>query len=187
MIDLHINGIPVSVEEKTTVLEAADFLGIRIPTLCHMEGLRPYGACRLCVVEIGTGDRTKLVTSCTYPVEPGLKVRTASDRVLRARKMVIELMLGSCPQSKTIQDLAAKHGVRYFCPDQGDYTFDAVANRVVCTVHGNRENATQNPHADRKSSFAQVIESLDEIVASLRFEDDALITTVEIVRTEDGE
>jgi len=78
-----------------------------IPTLCHMEGLSPYGACRLCVVEIGEGPRAKLVSACTYPCEPGLAVRTASHRVVRARKMVLELLLASCPQSKIIQDLAA--------------------------------------------------------------------------------
>ena len=53
MITLKINGLDVSVEQGTTVLEAATFLGFPIPTLCHMEGLSPYGACRLCVVEIG--------------------------------------------------------------------------------------------------------------------------------------
>jgi len=112
MISLSINGLPVSVEEGTTLLEAAQFLGFPIPTLCHMEGLNPYGACRLCVVEIGEGEKSKLVSSCTYPAEEGLKVRTASTRVVRARKMVLELLLASCPQSKVIQDLASKHDVR---------------------------------------------------------------------------
>jgi len=107
MINLKINGLPVIVEPGTTVLEAAKFLGFPIPTLCHMEGLSPYGACRLCVVEIGEGPRAKLVTSCTYPAEEGLHVRTASERVVRARKMMIELLLASCPQSKSIQDLAS--------------------------------------------------------------------------------
>ena len=111
-VTLYINGLKVSVEKGTTLLEAAQFLGFPIPTLCHMEGLSPYGACRLCVVEIGEGDRAKLVTSCTYPVEEGLKVRTASNRVIRARKMVLELLLASCPQSKIIQDLAAAHDIR---------------------------------------------------------------------------
>ena len=112
MITLTINGLPVSVEDGATVLEAARFLGFPIPTLCYMEGLSPYGACRLCVVEIGEGAKAKLVTSCTYSAEEGLKVRTASERVLRARRMIIELLLASCPQSKVIQDLAATHGVR---------------------------------------------------------------------------
>ena len=112
MINLTINGIDTQVYEGTTILEAAKFLGLPIPTLCHMEGLSPYGACRLCVVEIGEGPSAKMVSSCTYPAQEGLKVRTASERVLKARRMVIELLLSVCPQSKTIQDLASKFGVR---------------------------------------------------------------------------
>jgi len=112
MITLKINGLSATVEEGTTLLEAARFLGFPIPTLCHMEGLTPFGACRLCVVEIGEGPKAKLVSSCTYPAEEGLKVRTASQRVVRARKMVIELLLASCPQSKVIQDIASAHEVR---------------------------------------------------------------------------
>jgi bidirectional [NiFe] hydrogenase diaphorase subunit len=112
MIQLTINGLEVSVEEGSTLLDAATFLGFPIPTLCHMEGLSPYGACRLCVVEIGEGTRARLVSSCTYPAEQGTKVRTASTRVMRARRMIIELLLASCPQSKEIQDLASAHGVR---------------------------------------------------------------------------
>ena len=112
MIKLKINGINVQVEKGTTLLEAARFLGLPIPTLCHMDGLSPYGACRLCVVEIGEAPKSRLVTSCTYPAEEGLKVRTASERVMRARRMIIELLLASCPQSKVIQDIAAKHNVR---------------------------------------------------------------------------
>jgi len=112
MVTLTINGLPVSVEEGSTLLEAARFLGFPIPTLCHMDGLTPYGACRLCVVEIGEGPRARLVSSCTYPAQDGLKVRTASSRVLRARRMILELLLASCPQSKIIQDLASAHGIR---------------------------------------------------------------------------
>jgi NADH dehydrogenase/NADH:ubiquinone oxidoreductase subunit G len=112
MIHLTINGLGVTVEDGTTILEAVKFLGFPIPTLCHMEGLSPYGACRLCVVEIGEGPKAKLVSSCTYPAEEGLKVRTASSRVLRVRKMILELLLATCPQSKTIQDLASAHEVR---------------------------------------------------------------------------
>src|SRR4030042_2211607 len=112
MITLTINGLRTSVEEGTTRLEAARFLGFPIPTLCHMEGLSPYGACRLCVVEIGEGAKARLVSSCTYPAQERLKVRTASSRVLRPRTMILELLLATCPQSKTIQDLASAHDVR---------------------------------------------------------------------------
>lgn len=112
MISLTINGLQTSVEEGTTLLEAAKFLGFPIPTLCYNEGLSPYGACRLCVVEIGEGKGARLVSSCTYPAQEGLVVRTASERVLKARKMILELLLASCPQSKVIQDLASAHNVR---------------------------------------------------------------------------
>jgi len=111
MINFTLNGLEVSVEEGTTLLEAARFYGFPIPTLCHNDGLSPYGACRLCLVEIGEGPGAKLVTSCTYPAEEGLKVRTDTKRVYRARKMVIELLLASSPMSKTIQDLASKYDV----------------------------------------------------------------------------
>ena len=107
MITMKLNGLEVRVDEGMTVLEAAGFLGFPIPTLCHMEGLSPYGACRLCVVEVGESRASRLVTSCTYPVQEGLSVRTASARVVRARKMIIELHLASCPQSKEIQDIAS--------------------------------------------------------------------------------
>ena len=111
MISLVMNGLPVTAEDGATLLEVARFYAFPIPTLCHMEGLSPYGACRLCVVEIGEGGRSRLVSACTYPAEEGLNVRTASARVVRARRMVLELLLASCPQSKAIQDLASAHGV----------------------------------------------------------------------------
>jgi len=111
MLNLKINGIDVQVEKGTSLLEAARFYGIEIPTLCHNDGLSPYGACRLCLVEIGEPPRSKLVASCTYPAEDNLVVRTHSRRVISARKIVIELLLASCPQSKVIQDLASKWGV----------------------------------------------------------------------------
>ena len=111
MIHLRLNGVNVTVEKGTTLLEAARFYGYTVPTLCHDDGLKPYGACRLCMVEIGEGAGAKLVSSCTYPAQEGLKVHTNSARVQRARKLVIELLLASCPQSKTIQDLASAHGV----------------------------------------------------------------------------
>ncbi len=111
MANVTINGIPLEAPDDWTVLEAAHFLGIEIPTLCHREDLHPYGACRLCVVEVGEAPRSRLVTSCTFRVQEGLRVRTASARVLRARRMIIELLLATAPQSKTIQCLASKWGV----------------------------------------------------------------------------
>lgn len=112
MVNMILNGLAIKVEEGMTILEAAKFFGFPIPTICHMEGLSPYGACRLCVVELGENSQAKLVTSCTHPVEEGLRIRTASERVVRARKIILELLLASCPQSKIIQDLASKYNVR---------------------------------------------------------------------------
>jgi NADH dehydrogenase/NADH:ubiquinone oxidoreductase subunit G len=111
MIKLTINRLEVEAEEGWTILETAKFYGIEIPTLCHYEGLTTYGGCRLCLVEIGEGEKSKLVTSCTYPVEEGLTVRTDTKRVIETRKIMIELMLSVAPFSKTIQDLASKFGV----------------------------------------------------------------------------
>ncbi len=107
MINLTIDGLDAQVEEGSSILDVAQFYGIPIPTLCHYDGLTDYGACRLCIVEIGKGANAKLVSSCTYPAEQGLFVRTNSKRVVEARKVLVELLLAMCPSSKTIQDLAA--------------------------------------------------------------------------------
>lgn len=113
-VKLKLNGIPIEVDRRATVLEAASFLGIDIPTLCHHEGLSPYGVCRLCIVEARRGKRTKMVTSCTCAAEAmeGFEIRTHSGRVIRARRVLIELLLAECPTSKVIQDLASKYQVK---------------------------------------------------------------------------
>ena len=110
-MEITLNGIKVQVEEGWTILDAAKFYGANIPTLCYHEGLSSYGACRLCVVEIGRGDRSKLVASCLHPVREGLNVRTHSERVVKARKMLVELLVARCPQSKILQDLASSMGI----------------------------------------------------------------------------
>lgn len=81
----------------------------------------------------------------------------------------------------------AKYGVTYFCPDEGAYAYDPERDQVECTVHGNRQRARQTPRLQERSSFQRFFEGLDEIVASLRFRDDALIATVEIARAADDE
>ncbi len=106
-----LNGYEVPCEEGQTILEVARWYGIDIPTLCYHEGLTPYGACRLCIVEIGSGKSARLVTSCTYPAKEGLEVRTHSKRVLQKRKDILELLLAKCPNSKKLQDLASKFGL----------------------------------------------------------------------------
>lgn len=111
MVKVKIDGRHIEVEEHSTVLEAAERLGIHIPTLCAHQSLAPYGACRLCMVELREGDWSKLVTACTYPVEEGLEVHTDSEKVLEARRFVIELLLARCPNSDDIRRLARRLGV----------------------------------------------------------------------------
>ncbi len=111
MVNFTLNGLEVSMEKGTTLLEAANFYGIEIPTLCHDDSLSTYGACRLCLVEIGVPGRSRLVSSCTYQAREGLNVRTHSARVIKARKLLIEMYVALCPSSKVIQCLASKYGV----------------------------------------------------------------------------
>jgi coenzyme F420 hydrogenase subunit beta len=108
---INIDGINFDAPKGWTILEAAKFLGLEIPTLCHNEGLSPWGGCRLCVVELFNGTTSKLVSSCTYPVEEDMIIKTSSKRVLNARKMVLELLIAQCPTSKVLQDLAARTGL----------------------------------------------------------------------------
>ena len=107
MVTLMLNGAEVQADPKWNLLEAIRFYGIDIPTLCYDEGLTPLGVCRLCVVEIGSGDRAKLVASCMHPVQEGLEVRTHSNRVIKTRKIILELLIARCPSSKKLQDMAA--------------------------------------------------------------------------------
>jgi bidirectional [NiFe] hydrogenase diaphorase subunit len=111
-MNITIDGINFDAPEELTILEAAKLLGIDIPTLCYHEGLSPWGGCRLCIVEINNNGKSRLVTSCTYPVEEGLVVHTATERVINARKVILELLIAQCPTSKTLQDLASKTGLK---------------------------------------------------------------------------
>ncbi|MDI3290896.1 formate dehydrogenase subunit alpha [Polyangium sp. 15x6] len=116
-VTLTIDGKSVTVPEGTTIWEAAKALGIDIPVLCHDERLRPVGVCRLCVVDVG--GRT-LAASCVRPCEPNMKVATASPRVERQRKVLVELLMSDqpevCPKESTtggneLYALARRYGV----------------------------------------------------------------------------
>jgi bidirectional [NiFe] hydrogenase diaphorase subunit len=109
-VSLSINDSEVTAKEGMTIFEAAHDAGIYIPTLCYHDKLAPYGACRICTVEIYRNGRSRLVTACVYPVEDGLIVKTESPKVIKIRKMLLELMLASSP-AKTIQDLARQYGI----------------------------------------------------------------------------
>jgi bidirectional [NiFe] hydrogenase diaphorase subunit len=91
-ITLKIDGQEVKARKEMTILESAREAGIEIPTLCYQEQLKPYGACRICSVEIERKGRVQIVAACGYPVEQGLAVRTRSPRIDRIRKVIIELV-----------------------------------------------------------------------------------------------
>ncbi|MBN1442344.1 MAG: FAD-dependent oxidoreductase [Planctomycetes bacterium] len=111
MVRLTIDGKQVEVEKGSTLLEAAESAGISIPTLCHHKSLTPYGACRVCVVEVEDSRGTKIQASCVYPASDGLVVKTDSERVRRCRKVMVEFLLARCPDSPAIQRLAGKLGI----------------------------------------------------------------------------
>ena len=91
MVKLTIDGHPVAVEQGTTILDAAKKAGIDIPTLCYLKDLIEIGACRVCVVEIEGQDR--LSAACATVAEEGMVVRTATPRVLDARRINVQLIL----------------------------------------------------------------------------------------------
>lgn len=120
MVNFTVDGKNISAPKGTMLLEAIRDAGISIPTLCAHESVSRSGACRLCVVEIKKGNRTRIVTSCLYGVEEGLVVNTKSDRVLNVRRLVMELLLARCPESEVLQKLARELGVEpqpRFVPD----------------------------------------------------------------------
>ena len=113
MISLTINNKKIKVEEGLTVLKAADKAGIKIPTLCSHKALSPYGACRVCLVEISrNGKPPEIQASCTYPVMEGLVIQTDSEKVIKTRKIMIELLMARCPDSEEIKNLAKELGVK---------------------------------------------------------------------------
>ena len=111
IIRFTIDGQKVEGEKGQTILPIALDAGFDIPHLCYNESVKPYGACRLCLVEVRKNGRTRMTTSCTYPVLEGIEVFTQTERVLRARRLIMELLLGRCPGDQLIQDMASDMGL----------------------------------------------------------------------------
>lgn len=120
MLNVKINGISVSVPKGSTVLDAARFAGIEIPTLCFMKEKNEIGACRICVVEVNEGRGFRTVTACVYPVTDGMEVLTNTEKIQKARKTTLELILSthekkclSCVRSTNceLQKLCRDYGV----------------------------------------------------------------------------
>ena len=109
-VTFAIDTKQVKATEGMTVLQAAQNAGIKIPTLCAHEKLKPYTACRLCMVEVETRGRVSLDTACSHPVENGIVVRTRSANVDRIRRTLIELLLAHAPDAPVLLELAAEYG-----------------------------------------------------------------------------
>ena len=118
MVKVKIDGREYEVPKNATVLEAARIAGVDIPTLCYLKDINEIGACRLCLVEV-VGARG-LVTSCVYPVNEGMEIKTNTEKVRSARKMNLELVLSahdksclSCVRSTNceLQKLCREYGV----------------------------------------------------------------------------
>jgi NADH dehydrogenase/NADH:ubiquinone oxidoreductase subunit G len=110
-ISIIIDGHMVHVNQGTTVLQAAKKAGVVIPTLCYHEAIKPYGSCRLCMVEIVQNKWRRLVTSCTFPAGAGMEVFTDTSRVKSIRRKVVELLLARCPDEPLLQAMARHFGI----------------------------------------------------------------------------
>ena len=117
MVNVKINGVSYAVPQGSTILEAARYAGIDIPTLCYLKDINEIGACRMCVVEV-KGARS-LVASCVYPVNEGIEITTNSKKVLESRKMTLELILSN--HEKKCLSCARSHNceLQQLCKDLG--------------------------------------------------------------------
>ena len=114
-LSLTINGAQITAAKGATILEVARENGIDIPTLCHVPDLRPEGACRICVVEVeGSGT---LVASCHTPASEGMVIQTHSPKVLEVRRVLVELMLASHPDTCLVCDAANLCELRQIATD----------------------------------------------------------------------
>ena len=124
MVNIKINGMPLSVPKDSTILEAARYAGIQIPTLCYLKEINAIGACRICVVEV-KGAKS-LVAACVYPVNEGMEILTHSQKVYASRKITLELILsthkkeclscvrsGNCELQKLCHDFKVEDEHRY--------------------------------------------------------------------------
>ena len=111
-IQISLDGALVRATKGNTVLDTALAYGTCIPHLCHMPNFTGLGACRLCIVEVVKNGRAKVTTSCTLDVQEGMVVRSNSDKLRRLRKNIAEMLVAEAPNSKAVQDIAVRCGVK---------------------------------------------------------------------------
>lgn len=110
-ISITIDGKKVETEAGENLLGICRREFISIPTMCDHHDLKPYGVCRLCIVEWDRGDWSKIVTSCNFPVKDGQIFKTSSDKILRQRRMIMELTLAHSSATPEVIAMAKKIGV----------------------------------------------------------------------------
>lgn len=111
-VNITIDGANIRVPKGTSVLDAAIEYGVCIPHLCHVPNLSDIGACRLCIVENVVNGRSKITTSCTLRVEEGMVIKSNTEKIRRLRKNIAELLVAQAPNSRAIQDIAVRCGVK---------------------------------------------------------------------------
>ncbi len=140
MIHLTIDDNPIEINEGRTLLEACREHGIYVPTLCYHPALEPYGACRLCVVEVLQPPRPpRLVASCVYPCEEGAVVKTDTPSLQRSRRIAAELLLGGTYQTLEMLALAKELGVkeiRFKMPEENPCMLCGLCVRACSEIVG---------------------------------------------------
>ncbi|MCK9276207.1 MAG: 2Fe-2S iron-sulfur cluster-binding protein [Syntrophales bacterium] len=111
MVTIVIDGRKVKAKEASTVLETARELNIAIPTLCYHKDLSPFGACRLCAVEVKTNGTWHLAASCVTPVVEGMEIKTDSDTVRESRQIAAKLLFHRYPETEAVRQVARELGV----------------------------------------------------------------------------
>jgi len=111
MVNITIDGKKVQAREGSSVLQKIRDLRIDMPTLCYHEELVPFGACRLCTVEVKANGKWKLAASCDLPANEGLEIRTVSEKAVEARKLAAQLLYFRYPTTVAVRDIAEKLGV----------------------------------------------------------------------------
>ena len=117
MVNIKINNMPLSVPKGITILEAARYAGIEIPTLCYLKEINEIGACRMCMVEV-KGARS-LVAACVFPVNEGMEISTNSEKVRKSRKTNLELVLSTHNKSCLTCVRSGNCELQKLCKDYG--------------------------------------------------------------------
>jgi len=111
-VNVNIDGAIIRATRGASVLDTAIEYGICIPHLCHVPYLSDIGACRLCIVEHIVNGRSSVTTSCTLTVAEGMKVLTNTEKIHKLRRNLAELLVAQAPNSRAIQDIAVRCGVK---------------------------------------------------------------------------